>query len=156
YESFFIRALAGWDEATFLERVGFVPIPAGPGGELTTLAGGMSFVIYRQSRAPAEALAILDIAGVGEVLGDFCLRTGQHPPRIPVAQALANGGTGFLARAAPLLAMARARPAIPEFSRVSEQFQTLVEDCLSGRRTVAEAVPRTAELMAAITGLPLG
>lgn len=32
----------------------------------------------------------------------------------------------FLARAAPLLEIARARPAIPELARVSEQFQALV------------------------------
>ena len=56
---------------------------------------------------------------------------------------------------APLLEIARPRPAIPDFARVSEQFQALVEDCLSRRRTVAEAVPRTAELIAVITRLQL-
>lgn len=156
YESFFIRSLAGWDEPTFLENVGFVPIPAAPGGQPAALVGGMSYVIYRQSRAPAQALALLDLAGREEILGPFCERTGHHPPQIAVAHNLAQAGNGFLARAAPLLEIARSRPAIPEFARVSEQIQALVEDCLTGRRSVEEAVPRTAELIAAITGLPLG
>lgn len=156
YESFFIRSLAGWDEPTFLDHVGFVPIPAGPEGRPATLVGGMSYVIYRQSQAPARALALLDLAGREDVLGRFCERTGHYPPQIAVAHNLAQGGNGFLARAAPLLEIARARPAIPDFARVSEQFQALVEDCLTGRRRVEDAVPRTAELIAAITGLPLG
>lgn len=155
YESFFIRASAGWDEPTFLEKVGFVPIPAGPGGRPVTLVGGMSYVIYRQSQAPTQALALLDLAITDEVLRPFCLRTGHHPPRITAAQSLVEVGGGFLAQSARLLDIARARPAIPHFARVSEQFRALVEDCLTGRRTVAEAVPRAAELIAAITGLPL-
>ncbi|MFQ5856166.1 MAG: extracellular solute-binding protein [Anaerolineae bacterium] len=156
YESFFIRSLAGWDEPSFLDNVGFMPIPAAPDGQPATLVGGMSYVIYRQSLAPAQALALLDLAGREEVLGPFCERTGHHPPQIAVARNLAQAGNGFLARAAPLLEIARARPAIPEFARVSEQFQALVEDCLTGRRRAEDAVPRTAELIAAITGLPLG
>lgn len=155
YESFFICSSAGWDEQTFLERVGFVPIPAGPGGKPATLVGSMSYVIYRQSQAPAQALALLDLAGHSEVLLPFALRTGHHPPRIAAARSLAETSNGFLSEAAPLLNIARARPAIPDFARVSEQFQILVEDCLSARRPVDEAVPRTAELIGAITGLPL-
>lgn len=155
YESFFIRSSAGWDEPTFLEKAGFVPIPAGPGGRPVTLVGGMSYVIYRQSQSPAPALALLDLAEHDEVLSPFCLRTGHHPPRIAVARSLVEAENGFLARSAQLLDIARARPAIPGFARVSEQFRALVEDCLTGRRTVDEAVPRTAELIAAVTGLPL-
>jgi multiple sugar transport system substrate-binding protein len=155
YESFFIRTLAGWDDATFLDKVGFGPIPAAPGGQPAALVGGMSYVIYRQSQAPAQTLALLGLASRDEVLGPFCLRTTHHPPRITVAQNLARAGNGFLARAAPLLEVARPRPAIPDFARVSEQFQALVEDCLTGRRPVAGAVARTAELIAAITRLPL-
>lgn len=154
YESFFIRSLAGWDEPAFLDTVGFVPIPAAPEGWPATLVGSMSYVIYRQSQAPTRALALLDLAGREEVLGPYCERTGHYPPQIAVAHTLAKHDNGFLARAAPLLKIARARPAIPNFARVSEQFQALVEDCLTGRRSVDEAVPRTAELIAAITGLP--
>lgn len=155
YESFFIRSVAGWDEPTFLDKVGFVPVPAAPEGQPAALVGGMSYVIYRQSETPAQALALLDLVGREDVLGPFCERTGHHPPHVAVAHQLAQAGNGFLARAAPLLEIARARPAIPEFARVSEQFQVLVEDCLTGRRQVEDAIPRTAELIAAITGLPL-
>jgi multiple sugar transport system substrate-binding protein len=136
--------------------VGFVPIPAGPSGTQAVLVGGMSYVIYRQSEHANQALALLNLAGSEEVLAPFSRRTGHFPPQVSVARKLAEAGNGFLAQAAPLLEIARPRPRIPEFARVSRQFQALVEDCLTGRRKVAEAVPRTAELIAAITGLPLG
>lgn len=155
YESFLIRSVAGWDEPTFLEKVGFVPIPAGPRGKPAALVGGMSYVIYRQSKVPAQALALLDLADREEIMGPFCKRTGHYPPEITVAHNLIQAGNGFLGRAASLLEMARARPTIPEFAQVSREFRALVEDCLTGRRQVEDAVPRTAELIAAITGLPL-
>jgi ABC-type glycerol-3-phosphate transport system substrate-binding protein len=155
YESFFIRSVADWDETVFQEKVGFVPIPAPAGGQSATLVGGMSYVIYRQSQTAGQALALLDLAGQDEILGPFSLRTAHHPPRIATAHNLAQAGNGFLGQTASLLKIARARPSIPDFARVSEQFQTLVEDCLTGRRAVTQAVPRTAEMIAAITGLPL-
>jgi ABC-type glycerol-3-phosphate transport system substrate-binding protein len=154
YESFFIRAHAGWDEATFLDRVGFVPIPAGPGGQPAALMGGNSFVIYRQSQAAAQAQAFLKLVSADAVLRPF----GSHPAHhSPLLSALEPGAASdpFLAQVAPLLRVARSRPALPDYARVSEQFQLLVEDCLSGRRGVGQAISRTAELIAAITGLPL-
>lgn len=155
YESFFIRSVAGWDERTFLRKVGFVPIPAGPSGAPAVLVGGMSYVIYRQSQHAEQALALLNLAGSEEVLAPFSQRTGNFPPQVSVARNLAAAGDGFLAQAAPLLEIARPRPQIPEFARVSRQFQALIEDCLTGRRKVEDALPRTAELIAAITGLPV-
>jgi len=154
YEGFFIRRMAGWDEAELLERVGFVPIPAGPGGQPTALVGGMSYVVYRQSRMPEKASSLLELTGHPEILKPFCVRTGHVPPRIPVAKTLNPDEDGFLARTIPLLKQARARPSIPEYARVSEQFQSLIEDCLTGRRSVDQAVSLTAEKISAITGLP--
>jgi ABC-type glycerol-3-phosphate transport system substrate-binding protein len=156
HDGFFIRQAAGWDEAAFQERVGFALIPAGPGGQPTTLAGGMSYVLYRQSRSPEQALALLELSGQPEVLKPFCVATGQIPPRVSVARMLSSTGDGFLARTIPLLERARARPAIPEYARVSKQFQVLIEDCLAGRRPIDEAVSLAAERISAITGLPSG
>lgn len=156
YEGFFIRQTASWDEAAFRERVGFVPIPAGPGGQPATLVGGMSYVLYRQSRVPQRALSLLGLTGQSQVLRPFCVRTGHIPPRIPVARELSPARDGFLAQTIPLLKSARARPAIPEYARVSEQFQMLIEDCLTERRSVDDAVSLTAEKISAITGVQLG
>lgn len=155
YESFFIQRVAGWDEPTFKERVGFVPIPAGFEGQSAVLAGGMSYVVYRQSHAPKQALDLLEMTGCPEVLKPFSLRTGHIPPRVPVLKELKPEEDGFVARTIPLIEIARARPIIPAYARVSRQFQTMIEDCLSGKREVSDALSLTSERISAITGFPV-
>ena len=155
YESFFIRETAGWDEAEFLERVGFVPVPAGPVGEPSTLVGGMNYVLYRQSASLQQSLGLLRMTVDPQILKPFCERTGQIPGRISVANALQREGKSFVSQTIPLIERARTRPSLPGFARVSRQFAALVEDCLSGRRPVEQALALTAERISAITDLPI-
>ena len=155
YESFFIREQAGWDEQEFQQRVAFVPIPAGPQGEPATLVGGMNYVLYHQSQVVQQSLAMLRMTVQQEILNPFCVRTGQIPAPSPIARAILQEDEGFVAKTIPLLQHARTRPSLPGFARVSALFRTMVEDCLTGRRTVDQAVALTAEKIGAITDFPL-
>ncbi len=154
YESFFIRTQAGWDDATFLEKVCFGPVPTAPGKQPAGLVGGMSYVIYHQSQHPSEALGLLDLASSEAISGPFNVHTGHYPPLIKAVEHLSKAGNGFLTEAASFLGSARPRPAHPDYARVSEQFQLLVENCLTGRVSTSQAVPRTADRIAAVTNLP--
>jgi ABC-type glycerol-3-phosphate transport system substrate-binding protein len=156
YESFFIRENAGWDEAEFLEKVGFVPIPAGPTGEPTTLAGGMNYVLYHQSQSVEKSLTMLKMTVEADILKPFCVRTGQIPAQAQIAHSLSQDERGFVAKTIPLLERARTRPSLPGFARVSAQFRGLIEDCLTDRRSIDQAVTLTSEKITAITDLPLG
>ncbi|HEU5432629.1 MAG TPA: extracellular solute-binding protein, partial [Thermomicrobiales bacterium] len=49
YEGRLIRDAAGWSAAEAAAKLDFVPVPAGPGGAPSSLVGGMSYVVYRQS-----------------------------------------------------------------------------------------------------------
>lgn len=155
YENFLIQSAGGWDTATFLERVGFVPVPAGPHGSPATLAGGMTYGVYRQSAHPQEALGLLKLALTPPILKTFSLQTGQNPAYIPVTETIQPGEDAFLERTAPLFAVARSRPSLPAYDRVSAQFQEMVELCLSGQLSAETAARRAAERIAGITGLPL-
>ncbi|HXF68329.1 MAG TPA: extracellular solute-binding protein [Thermoflexus sp.] len=152
YEAELIRRAAGWDEAAFLERVAAVPIPAGPYGRPAGLLGGMVFVIYRQSRHPEQALALLRLAIAEEPLNAFARLTCRHPPWIPAASSLAGEREGFLARTLPMVEQGRVRPSLVAYARVSEEWQALVEEVLAQRRPLEKAVRRTAERIAALTG----
>jgi multiple sugar transport system substrate-binding protein len=156
YESALIKEAAGWDDNQFQASVGFVPIPAGPGGQQTTTAGGMSYAIYRQAGEPELALEILKIATSPKLMREFCLATGQNPPRISVHKALDPEREWFLYQTSKMLYSARARPLTPEFVRVSEQLRAMSENAISSRMTVDEAVQKAAEIISAITGLPQG
>lgn len=156
YESFFIREIAAWDEAEFLQRVGFVPVPAGPAGQPATLAGGMNYVLYHQSPHTKKSQGMLKMTLEPQILKPFCLHTGQIPAHAGLAQDLDPEQDGFVARTIPLLKQARTRPSLPGFARVSAQFRGMVEDCLTQKSPVGQAVTLAAERISAITDLPLG
>ncbi|MBW1999192.1 MAG: extracellular solute-binding protein [Deltaproteobacteria bacterium] len=155
YESAVIKETSGWDDDEFRAKVGFVPIPAGPGGQQTTTAGGMSYAIYRQAKEPELALEILKIATGPKLMKEFCLTTGQNPPRISVYKALDPEKDWFLYQTSKMLYSARVRPLTPEYARVSEQLRIMIENAISGQMTVDEAVKKAAEIISALTGLPL-
>ena len=54
-----------------------------------------------------------------------------------------------------MLERAVTRPATPSYARVSAQLQSMLETVLTGRLKPAPAAGRTAELIGAITGLPV-
>jgi multiple sugar transport system substrate-binding protein len=60
-----------------------------------------------------------------------------------------------LSQTADLLERAVIRPATPLYPRVSAQLQAMLEAVLTGRLGPAAAARRTAELISAITGLPV-
>ncbi|HIH96353.1 MAG TPA: extracellular solute-binding protein [Thermoplasmata archaeon] len=156
YESALIKEVANWDDDQFQTKVGFVPIPAGPGGEQTTTAGGMSYAIYRQAEDPELALEILKIATGPRLMKELCLATGQNPPRISVYKALDPERDWFLYQTSKMLYRARVRPLTPEYARVSEQLRAMIENAISGQMSVDKAVGRAAEIISAITGLTQG
>jgi ABC-type glycerol-3-phosphate transport system substrate-binding protein len=80
--------------------------------------------------------------------------TGRIPARRS-AVSLARPDDRFLAQTAELLERAVTRPITPLYPRVSTQLQVMLEAVLTGRLGAAAAARRTAELIGAITGLPV-
>jgi ABC-type glycerol-3-phosphate transport system substrate-binding protein/DNA-binding transcriptional regulator YhcF (GntR family) len=154
YEGRSIRAAAGWQEPEFLDRIGFTPIPAGPGGRQATVLGGLSYTIFRQSQHPQLALELVARANRPDVLKDYCAVTGQHAATISATRALEHAHEPFLTGTATLFAHARPRWPIPEYTRVSLQLQRMFESAILGELDPAESVARAATVIAGITGLP--
>ncbi len=155
YESFLIQSFAGWDLSTFLDRVGLAPLPAAPDGDVTTLVGGMTYGIYRQSQHPEAALALLECVLSPQVMKSFSLQTGQQPSRMSIAQAIQPEAHGFLNRTRHLFIDSVNRPTLPEYDKVSRQFQEMVELALTDQLPVEAAVYRAAERISGISGLPM-
>lgn len=154
YEGRVIRAATGWHEREFLARVGFTPIPAGPGGARATVLGGLSYTIFKQSQQAPLALELIARANRPDILVAYCARTGQHPGMRSATEALEHEHEPFLTRTAALFAHARPRWPIPEYSRVSFQLQRMFESAIRGELDPEQAVARAATVIAGITGLP--
>jgi multiple sugar transport system substrate-binding protein len=154
YERETIKSVAGWDEAECLERLAFVPIPAGPNGQQATLLGGMAYGICRQSRQQDLSLELLARATDAEVLRAFSSRAGENPPSVAANQQFTPESEPFLYAAARLVEHARARWPLPEYARVSAQIARMFESAIVGELEPEQAVARAAMVISGITGLP--
>ena len=135
------------------EHVGFIPVPAGPRGRPASVAGSMSYAIFRQSAQPQLAMRVLESAVAPEALARLAQATGRVPARRSAVE-LAAPDLPFLSQSAEILGSAVARPHIPLYPRVSQQLQTMLEAALTGRLDPEAAARRAAGLIEAITGLP--
>jgi ABC-type glycerol-3-phosphate transport system substrate-binding protein len=154
YEARLIRSAAGWSDEEFMQKVGIAPIPAGPRGEPATLVGGLSYAVYRQSRHPALALALIARAFQPDVLIEFCRRTGQNPPTRSATAMLDPERDAFLHATAQLMPYARSRWPLIEYIRVSQQLRRMFERVVRGEYSPDEAVAQAATAISGITGLP--
>jgi ABC-type glycerol-3-phosphate transport system substrate-binding protein/DNA-binding transcriptional regulator YhcF (GntR family) len=132
----------------------FVPMPAGPGGARASLAGGMVYCLTRQARNPAAAMELLKRLVASPALRAMHSETGQIPPRLSAVQVLA-GQSPFLALTVDMLAHAATRPPTSSYALVSAQLQAMLEGMFTRLRSPQAAVARAAEMISAITGLPI-
>lgn len=136
------------------EHVGFLPAPAGPRGAPSCAAGTMSYGIFSQAAQPRVALDLLRLAVDPEALAGIARSTGRIPARRSAVR-LADPGFPFLLQTEEMLERAVTRPATPSYARVSAQLQAMLEAVLTGRLKPGPAASRTADMIGAITGLPV-
>jgi multiple sugar transport system substrate-binding protein len=154
YEGPRLAEAAGLLLSELWDQFGFAPIPGGPRGAPATLAGGMVYGIFRQATHPKLAMRLLEAATSAEALARMSRATGQIPPRRSAVAQVA-GDSALLATTAELLQHAAVRPATPAYARLSVQLQAMLEAVLTGRLEPPAATARAAELIGAVTGLPL-
>lgn len=154
YELPALAAVASLDQDAAWERFGFVPTPAGPSGSPAALAGGMALAIFRQGKRPDLALHLIRALLSSRAQSRLAVTTGQIPTRLSVVPHVA-AEESLLEQSSAMLQGAVVRPAVPSYDRVSQQLQKLLSDILRGRIDPTAASEYTAELISAITGLPV-
>ncbi len=140
YEKALIQEVSGWDDKAFQNKVGCVPIPASPGGTNASIVGGMVYVIFQQSKNAKLALEVLKRVVSPPLIREFCTKTGRTPTRVSVVRTLDPKADWFSHQVSQFLQNARSRPAIPQYAKVSEQFQLMIENALARRMSPREAV----------------
>lgn len=154
YELPALAASAGLKQGDGWNRFGFVPTPAGPSGSPATLAGGMALGIFRQGKRPDLALHLIQSLVSPEAQSRMARTTGQIPTRLSVVPHVAADDS-LLGMSSSMLDGAVVRPAVPSYDRVSQQLQKLLADIIRGRISPSAGSEYTAELISAITGLPV-
>lgn len=136
------------------EHVVFAPFPAGPEGEPASVLGAMAYVVFRQSRQPKRALEVVQHVMATELLARRASSQPTIPPRRSTIELVAEE-SAFVADTARLLERAWLRPRTESYHLVSSQLQTMLEAVITGRLGPAAATERAAEMIGAITGLPV-
>jgi ABC-type glycerol-3-phosphate transport system substrate-binding protein len=145
YEKKMIQEVSGWSNEDFLQKVGYTPIPAGPGGKSSTTAGGMCYVVYDKSPHKKIAFEILKRAVSPRHMKAFLLDTYQHSPRKSIAESLNKAEYPFLVQTTKYLYQAKTRPNFPEYSRLSDLIQEMVEQTVQGDIKPEQAIEETSK-----------
>ena len=144
YYAFYING--PWNIAEFRKRLPAaqaddwmtMPLP-GPDGPGSSVAGGTSFVLFRQSEHKQAAWKLVEFLSDPHVQARFHAMTGDLPPR------RSTWGLGELAADPHANAfrqqLERARPAppVPEWERIAQEMRLVGEQMVGGRYTVDEA-----------------
>lgn len=154
YEAPTLARSAGLDLDALTDKFGFMPVPTGPQGQSSVLVGGWAYCIPRQAKQPAAAMEVLKGAVTAPAMARFFARTGQIPPRRSVVAELVSRSP-FHAFTAGLLDGAVTRPVTPAYALVSAQLRAMLESVLAARLSPEQAVSRAADLISAVTGLPV-
>jgi len=154
YEAPFIAETAGVGLDELDEHFGFAALPVVKTGRDGTVFGGMAYAIPRQSQRPFDAIRLLRALVEPSAAADLALTTGTLPGRRSAVSELVQQ-MPVLQAAAALIDVAELRPQTVAYNRVSTQLQLMIEAVVLGRTAPSEAVVRTADLIGAITGLPV-
>jgi len=73
---------------------------------------------------------------------EFCRKTGRKPARVSVTKALDPERDWFIYETSKFFELARVRPIIPQYVRVSEQLRLMLANVLLGKEDIDEAVDK--------------
>ncbi len=152
YESRALAAASGLSIEELDTNYGFVAMPAGPRGDIASVAGGMAYAIFRQSRRPQLAMSLLKAAVSAPSLADLARSTAKIPTRRSAVD-LVKEENPFVAHTAAILERAFTRPETEMYHHVSLQLQIMLEHVITSQLPPAAAANRAAEHIGAITGL---
>jgi ABC-type glycerol-3-phosphate transport system substrate-binding protein len=154
YEAQALGETLGVSHRELWQDFGFMEVPAGPRGARASVTGAMIYTVFRQAAQPAMAMRLIEKAVATDALARMARTTGRIPARRS-AVALVSDELPLVAQAAEILGRAVPRPWMPSYPRVSVQLQAMLEAVLTGRLSPPSAAHRTADMIGAITGLPV-
>ena len=153
--SYEARALATASDVAIDEldaMYGFVAMPAGPRGRMASVAGGMAYAVFRQTKRPQLALSLLKSAVSAESLARLARSTSKIPTRRSAVE-IVRDEKPFVAHTAGILEQASMRPETEMYHHVSLQLQLMLEHVITLQLPPAASAGRAAEHIAAITGM---
>lgn len=152
YEARALANASGIDIGELDDLYGFVAMPAGPRGRIASVAGGMAYAVFRQTKRPQLALSLLKTAMSPASLAELARSTSKIPTRRSSVQ-IVKDEKPFVALTAIILEQAFMRPETEMYHHVSLQLQRMLEHVIALHLPPAAAASRASEHIGAITGM---
>mgnify|MGYP000185601804 FL=1 len=128
------------------EKVDFMLIPGLP-GKFASASGGWCFAMARKGRGippdwPEVAWKIMSVFYSSDLMADYCIKRPWLPPRADVAarEDFKKALPLFVRMSEEVLPYTRYRPALPEYPKISEYIQLMVEEVATLKKTPEEAL----------------
>lgn len=119
-----------------------MPLP-GPDGPGASVAGGTSFVVFRNSRHKAAAWKLIAYLSSPEQQVKFHGLTGNLPPRRSPWKTPALANDPYARAFRDQLERAKPTPKVPEWERIATEIRLVAEQMVNGRLTVEQAAAET-------------
>ncbi|BFI97419.1 MAG: sugar ABC transporter substrate-binding protein [Rhodanobacter sp.] len=135
-----------WNVAEFRKRLpareqydwATAPLP-GPDGPGAGLAGGASLVVFRASKHPREAWALIEYLSQPQVQQRFYQLTGDMPPRRSSWDSPLLRNDAAMHAFRDQLERVKPTPAVPEWERIAVMMQQVAARAVAGQLTVDQA-----------------
>lgn len=154
YEWVAIFEEANWDtEEDAAAHLGFIPIPR-PTLDAPPIAslGGTSWAILSQSEHQELCVNLLRLAMQSEMNLPFCRENFQISPSRRVNAQLVGAEHPWLSQVVPLMQIARPRPLLVDYTRVSRFVQQMFEQVLWEGAPIKETVIQTVRYLRLLVG----
>lgn len=109
------------DEAR--ENVGVAPMPTGPSGKAYTFVGGSDLMVFKSSKHPAEAWALVKFLSEDQTQVDYAKLLGMFPARLDPQQQVGDSSENHKAFF-EAIQTGRTYASIPQWGQIENAYKT--------------------------------
>ena len=118
-------------------NVGVAPMPTGPGGKAYTFVGGSDLMIFKSSKHPNEAWALLKFLSEDQTQKDYASLLGMFPARLEPQQQVGESSQNHKAFFEAIQS-GRTYAPIPQWGQIENAYKTRFGNILDSAAGVGE------------------
>jgi multiple sugar transport system substrate-binding protein len=125
-----------WD-ATARKNVGVAPMPTGPGGKAYTFVGGSDLMMFKSTKHPDEAWALMKFLSQDQTQKDYASLLGMFPARLDPQQQVGDSDDNHKAFF-DAIQNGRTYAPIPQWGQIENAYKTRFGNILDSAAGVGD------------------
>ena len=124
------------------KNVALAPMPAGPNGDAFTFVGGSDLMMFKATKHPNEAWALIKYLSGDQVQTDYAKLMGMFPARVEAQKAVGESSGANYSAVYEAIQQGRTYAPIPQWAEVENaykgRFGNILDEAASGKASDAE------------------